>query len=137
MVLNHTRHTHHKYHLKPGRLRNVFRYGICCMLLLLALFFFQIYAFLFSCVVLIAGLNLFKRSKTPKMLQQLDQQYWSIQYLDDSNIDSLQIKTIIYHYIYIIIYFESSPLKSVVIFRDELSERSIKSLIIMSKLNIV
>lgn len=137
MVINQNSLKHHKYHLKPGRLRYVFRYGICCVLLLISLFYFNLFAFILSCLFLIIGLYSFQPSKTPKMLQQLDQQYWSIRYVDHSTIDTLQIKTIIHHYIYIIIYFESSPLKSIVIFRDELSERSLKSLITMDKLNIV
>lgn len=135
MAINRDTYIHSRYHLKPSRIRFVFQYSVLCVILVLCFMSLNIIYFSLSCVLLIFSLYRSKPKKKPIAIQQLDHTHWSILYVNNKEIDSVQIKTIIHNYIYIVIYFNTNQQKPVVIFCDELSKKSYKSLILRSKMH--
>ena len=125
---------HLNYQLKPSRLLLVFQ--LSCLLIILFVWYQTLINMLFVIMSMLscASYLLFLKQDRIVALVQLDETDWTIQYARSKCTYRVQIKKIINHQLYIVVFFQTKKIKSMLIFSDELHKKSWKSLTIRSKL---
>ena len=114
--------------LKPSRLSVMFQ---CLLLFFIAMSLYQVLTIaVFILSIVLVNLTYFRfiRQAQIEQLEQLDPVEWTVCFKESRKIQRLKIDKMIDHHLYIVIYFQSKKLQPLIIWRDQLSEISWKSL---------
>ncbi|RKG40320.1 hypothetical protein D7V20_01395 [Acinetobacter rongchengensis] len=119
---------HYCYHLKPSRFALGFQF--LCLFFMLTLIYFTMGIWLSMGCFIIAYLSLifFRRRNSAYKLEQLDYQFWSIQYQSSQKIQHVKIERFIDHGVYIAVNFEDKKLMPFIIWQDQITQYQWKSL---------
>lgn len=126
---------HSCFKLKPSRLSVMFQF----------LLFIGIFICLYQAVtglVLTCGLLMtvvayfiFMQQDQIEQLEQLDHSEWTLRFKKSQELQRVKMDKMIDHHFYIVVYFQSKTLKPMIIWKDQLSQLSWKSLKMQVKLN--
>lgn len=128
MANHHLMDIHRCFKLKPSRLSVMFQ---CLLLLFIAMSLYQVLSiavFILSIGLVNLSYFIFIRQAQIEQLEQLDASDWTLCYRQSGKMQHAQIIKMIDHHLYIVIYFQSTKLQPLIIWRDQLSEISWKSL---------
>lgn len=125
---------HNTFHLKRSRFAIMFQ---CLLLSLMGLLLFKTLSFiLFLFFFCISIFCLYWHIRQPKLsfLQYLDELDWTLMLQGSSQIQRVKINKFINHHIYIVVYFDDYPCKSMVVWCDQLPLQQWKNLQTLVKL---
>ena len=128
MANHHLMDIHRCFKLKPSRLSVMFQ---CLLLFFIAMSLYQVLTIaVFILSIVLVNLTYFRfiRQAQIEQLEQLDPVEWTVCFKESRKIQRLKIDKMIDHHLYIVIYFQSKKLQPLIIWRDQLSEISWKSL---------
>lgn len=128
MANHHLIDTHRCFKLKPSRLSVMFQ---CALLLFIAMSLYQVLniaVFILSVVLISLTYFIFVRQAQIEQLEQLDASDWTLCYRQSGKMQRVQIIKMIDHQVYVVLYFHSKQLRPLIIWQDQLSEISWKSL---------
>ncbi|WP_086202300.1 hypothetical protein [Acinetobacter silvestris] len=119
---------HRCYKLKPSRLSVLFQFFLL-MIILIGLYQ-VVTGMVLVCALVIAVVAyfVFIQRDQIEQLEQLDHSEWTISFQKSQAKQTVYIDKMIDHHIYIVIYFQSKNLKPMIIWYDQLSQLSWKSL---------
>ena len=119
---------HEQYVLKHSRLATVFQLllFICITLIIYSLCHWIVSILLIS--LMIGFWMAFKRQPSIQSLQQLEADLWSIQFQHDAKVHRVRIHQMLDHGLYIMLYFEHTQYRSLIIWRDQVDVLAWKGL---------
>lgn len=126
---------HFHYPLQPSRLVKWVQWG-CLFVILVLMYHIQSFI-IFLFFILLGGSCLYlqlQHTKQLTCLMYLEQKLWSVTYAGTSDIKTIQIEKIIDYQLYFIISTVGKSEKNLLIWTDQLSKRSLKSMKIRAKL---
>ena len=119
---------HRCFKLKPSRLSVVFQ---CLVLGLIMLTLYQTLTMLglvLSMLLLSLTYVFFLRQDQIQQLEQLNATEWTLCFKQSGQIRRITIDHMLDHHFYVVVYFESKQLRPLIVWRDQLTEVSWKSL---------
>ncbi|WP_143222553.1 hypothetical protein [Acinetobacter sp. ANC 4648] len=78
---------------------------------------------------------IFMQQDQIEQLEQLDHSEWTLRFKKSQELQRVKMDKMIDHHFYIVVYFQSKTLKPMIIWKDQLSQLSWKSLKMQVKLN--
>jgi hypothetical protein len=119
---------HQRYEFKPSRIALGFQFFCLGLMLLLWFVMFNIWVCLFLLLLALFSLKVFRQRKKIRSLERLDLNEWVIQYTDSEQSHRTQIKQMIDHHLYIVVYFYEKKHENLVIWQDQMHYLDWKSL---------
>ena len=119
---------HRCFKLKPSRLSVVFQ---CLVLGLIMLALYQTLTMLglvLSMLLLSLTYVFFLRQDQIQQLEQLNATEWTLCFKQSGQIRRITIDHMLDHHFYVVVYFQSKQLRPLIVWRDQLTEVSWKSL---------
>ena len=119
---------HRCFKLKPSRLSVVFQ---CLVLGLIMLTLYQTLTMLglvLSMLLLSLTYVFFLRQDQIQQLEQLNVTEWTLCFKQSGQIRRITIDHMLDHHFYVVVYFQSKQLRPLIVWRDQLTEVSWKSL---------
>lgn len=119
---------HRCFKLKPSRLSVVFQ---CLVLGLIMLTLYQTLTMLglvLSMLLLSLTYVFFLRQDQIQQLEQLNATEWTLCFKQSGQIQRITIDHMLDHHFYVVVYFQSKQLRPLIVWRDQLTEVSWKSL---------
>lgn len=119
---------HRCFKLKPSRLSVVFQ---CLVLGLIMLTLYQTLTMLglvLSMLLLSLTYVFFLRQDQIQQLEQLNATEWTLCFKQSGQIRRITIDHMLDHHFYVVVYFQSKQLRPLIVWRDQLTEVSWKSL---------
>lgn len=119
---------HRCFKLKPSRLSVVFQ---CLVLGLIMLTLYQtltMLGFVLSMLLLSLTYVFFLRQDQIQQLEQLNATEWTLCFKQSGQIRRITIDHMLDHHFYVVVYFQSKQLRPLIVWRDQLTEVSWKSL---------
>lgn len=119
---------HQRYELKPSRIALGFQ--LLCLAIICSLWFAILNVWISLCLFIIALLSLkwFRKRQQVQSLAQLELNQWVIQYQDLEQAQHVQIKQMIDHALYIVVYFYEKKQPTLIIWQDQVEHLAWKSL---------
>lgn len=133
---------HDEYDLKRSRIAIVFQILFLAVIALVLFLLMSLWLFILSLMMMLWVFYLFHRQPKLQKIAQLDQDKWSLKFQNNSKIETVQFYKIIEHYFYVVLYFKTNveensdhkKLKSVLVWKDQVDEKSWKRLLIRANL---
>lgn len=125
---------HEHYQLKPSRYALGFQ--LCCLLVMLVTVYMSLDRNQVIIFVFLASICwfLFLKQDRIEILSALDQELWSIRWLQSQQLERVKIRMIFDHQFYIVLHFESRHIRPLLIWPDQLDRKSWKSIRLRAKL---
>ncbi|WP_151804188.1 hypothetical protein [Acinetobacter bereziniae] len=119
---------HQRYELRPSRIALGFQLLCLAFMFILWLKILNIWLCLLLLLLGLLSLKWLRKHRQVKSLAQLDLAEWVIQYTDLQQAQHVQIKHMIDHSFYVVVYFNEKKHANLIIWQDQMSILAWKSL---------
>lgn len=119
---------HQRYELRPSRIALGFQLLCLALMFILWLKILNIWLCLLLLLLGLLSLKWLRKHRQVKSLAQLDLAEWVIQYTDLQQAQHVQIKHMIDHSFYVVVYFNKKKHANLIIWQDQMSILAWKSL---------
>ena len=125
---------HNSFNLKRSQLLITFQIIFFIIITILLFKTLSFLIFLFTFLTAFLFLYLFIKNTQLFSLYHLDGNEWTLFVENENKTESIHIDRIINHYLYIVIYTDSSQYKPLIIWCDQLSKQQWKNLVVLAKI---